>query len=192
MSVQSFEAFSVATLQEWLDLPEGPPFFEWEAGRLVVIPSPKKIHQKIVGLLFHALYDYVARNDLGVVVMELDVALPNGVGYYPDLAFIAKDRLLHLMGEDNKIHGALDMVVEVVSPFTQSRDRVIKFQNYYEAGVSWYWLIDSETLAIQEFEHSPEGYVCRATISSGALFEPKLFPNLKINLPMILGVQPER
>lgn len=114
MSVQSIEVSSAATLQEWLDLPEGPPFFEWEAGRLVVIPSPKRIHQKIVGLLFHALYDYVARNDLGEVVMELDVALPNGVGYIPDLAFISKDRLLQLLGEDDKLPGAPDMVVEVV------------------------------------------------------------------------------
>lgn len=119
---------------------------------------------------------------LGVVVMEVDVALPTGQGYIPDLAFVRKDREAELLWDDGKVHGAPDLVVEVISPGTETRDRHVKFQNYWEAGVEWYWLVDSQTLLIQEFQRASEGYLCRTTVAEGETFRPHLFPGWRINL----------
>jgi purine nucleosidase len=63
-----------------------------------------------------------------LVVMAVDVALPTGRGYIPDLTFIRRDREGELIGEDGKIHGAPDLVVEVISPSTKVRDRYKKME----------------------------------------------------------------
>jgi len=189
MSVQAVDKSQRVGMEEWLNLPEGPPYYELEAGRLAKMPSPTKTHQKIVGLLFSRLHVHTNEYQIGETVMEVDVALPIGKGYIPDIAFILKERLEQLIAPDEKIHGVPDLVVEVISPSTQKRDRVTKFQTYWEAGVPWYWLIDSETLAIQEFEYTSEGYLCRATVLPGQVFEPKLFPGLKIDLQALTGIE---
>ncbi|MFA0785121.1 Uma2 family endonuclease [Fervidibacter sacchari] len=175
------------TLEEWLKLPEGPPFYELEDGRLIVMPSPRLEHQEVVGMLYFVLDRWVEEHDLGTVVMAVDVALPTGRGYIPDLTFIRRDREGELIGKDGKIHGAPDLVVEVVSPGTKVRDRYKKMQGYFEAGVEWVWLIDSEDLTAEEFHRTEEGYLRTTTAGPNEVFEPKALPGLKINLSELLG-----
>jgi Uma2 family endonuclease len=44
------------TLEEWLKLPEGPPFYELEDDRLIEMPSPRLEHQESRrGALLHLL-----------------------------------------------------------------------------------------------------------------------------------------
>jgi Uma2 family endonuclease len=189
MAVQAVDKSQRVGMQEWLNLPEGPPYYELEAGRLVEMAAPTIRHQDIVMDLGTTLRQFCKAHEIGKTFAGVDVVLPIGKGYIPDIAFILKERLGQLIAPDEKIHGVPDLVVEVISPSTQKRDRVTKFQTYWEAGVPWYWLIDSETLAIQEFEHTSEGYLCRATVLPGKVFEPKLFPGLKIDLQALTGIE---
>lgn len=175
------------TIDEWLDLPEGPPFYELEDGRLVEMPSPRLGHQRIVGRLYGILDRWVEEKGLGTVVMAVDVALPTGRGYIPDLAFIRRERESKLLAPDGKVHGAPDLVVEVISPTTKVRDRVQKMRGYFEAGVEWVWLIDSEDLSVEEFKWTPEGYLRTAAAAFGEVFEPKAFSGLKLNMAELLG-----
>lgn len=170
------------TQEEWLALPEGPPYYELEGGKLVPMPSPRREHQQVTGLLFARLHDYCRQNGTGTVVMEVDVALPNGRGYIPDVAFIAREREKHLLAPDGKVHGAPDLVVEVLSPSTRLRDLFTKLEGYQQAGVRFYWVIDPENLLIAEYELTTEGYVLRSHVEGDALFRPRLFPNLEIRL----------
>lgn len=88
------------------------------------MPLPKIQHQRLVFKLAGLLDEWVTRNGLGTVVMAVDVALPTGRGYIPDLAFIRREREGELIAPDGKIHGAPDLVIEVISPSTKTRDRV--------------------------------------------------------------------
>jgi Uma2 family endonuclease len=115
--------------------------------------SPTPEHQDIVGELFHVLRPGVRAGSLGREVMEVDVYLPDGRGYIPDLCFLSTCRMHLLNPSDRKIYGAPDLVVEITSS-VPGRDRVHKFRVYYDNGVPWYWIIDSETLAIEEY-HGP-------------------------------------
>jgi Uma2 family endonuclease len=47
------------------------------------------------------------------------------------------------------INGAPDLVIEVLSPGTGHKDRLIKFRKYKEAGVREYWLVDLTTTSIE-------------------------------------------
>ena len=40
--------------------------------------------------------------------------------------------------------GAPDFIVEIVSPSSSGRDRVIKFNKYLQAGTREYWIVDPE------------------------------------------------
>jgi Uma2 family endonuclease len=177
------------TLEEFRALPEGPPYYEYEEGALILVASYTAEHQDIVGVLSHVLRQFVRQYQLGRVVMEVDVYLPDGRGYIPDLAYLATKHLDLLSPIDRKIHGAPDLVVEVTSS-TPARDRVHKFRVYFGNGVPWYWIIDSNTLAIEEYHATPQGYLRVASVAAGEEFRPQLFPNLVINLAALLGVEP--
>ena len=66
----------------------------------------------------------------------------------PDLFFIANDRLGLL--QVNHFEGAPDLIIEVVSPESRSRDLRDKYADYEAAGVREYWIIDpdEEELAV--------------------------------------------
>lgn len=67
--------------------------------------------------------------------------------------------------DERGIKGAPDLIVEVLSPSTQSHDRVTKFNLYRRA--SWeYWLVDPESRVVQSFLLQNGQYV--ATASSGS------------------------
>jgi Uma2 family endonuclease len=177
------------TLEEFRALPEGPPYFEFEEGELIPMGSPLPEHQDIVDELVHPLRQFVRKLQLGRVFREVDVYLPDGRVYIPDICFVARERLHELHSDpDRKIHGAPDLVVEVTSE-KPSRDRVRKFQVYYENGVKWYWIIDGETLDVEEYRATPEGYVRLASIVAGEEFRPALFPGLTLDLATLLGIE---
>jgi Uma2 family endonuclease len=72
-------------------------------------------------------------------VAPLDVTLAEHSVVQPDLIFISHGRR-EIARE--RIEGAPDLVVEVLSPSTVGRDRGEKQQLYATAGVDEYWLVD--------------------------------------------------
>jgi Uma2 family endonuclease len=174
------------TLEDFRALPEGPPYYEYEEGELILVVSPTPEHQDIIGVLWNVLWQFVRQHQLGRVVMEVDVYLPDGRGYIPDLAYLTTEHLHLLNPIDRKIHGSPDLVVEVTSS-TPARDRVHKFRVYFGNGVPWYWIVDSNTLAIEEYHATAQGYLRTASVAPGEVFQPEQFPGLSINLVGLLG-----
>jgi Uma2 family endonuclease len=175
------------TMREFQALPEGPPYYEFERGELIPMVSPTSRHQDLLFLLTRALKDFTLVQRLGRVFFDVDVYLPDDEhGYIPDISFLSSARQhLHRETGDQKIHGAPDLIVELVSADTH-RDRVEKFRAYYENGVAWYWIVDSKDLTIEEHQWTPQGYLRTATVATGEDFRPKLFNGLVINLAAML------
>jgi Uma2 family endonuclease len=174
------------TMREFQDLPEGPPYFELEGGRLMMMASPTSRHQDVVLELAHFMKSYVRERRGGQVFMEVDVYLPDhDHGYIPDISFVSAGRLNLHHADDQKIHGAPDLVVEVLSGQPE-RDRVEKFRAYYDNGVAWYWIVDPEGLTIEEYHATPDGYLRSASVMAGEAFKPKLFEGLVINLAQLI------
>lgn len=163
------------------------PRFELEHGRLVPMASPSSKHNDLMATVYYLLRQYVRSRQLGTVVLEVDVALPTGVGFIPDIAYVRKEREAQLFTAHGKIRGAPDLVVEVISPSTRVRDSVHKLRAYYEAGVAWYWLIDSETLTCYEYQHTPEGYLLRTTAGAGEPFQPQAIEGFALNLQELMS-----
>ena len=173
------------TLQEWLET-ELESRCEFENGRLIPMASPTRQHQRIVGRLFAQMDRWASQTGNGSVEMELDVALPTGVGCIPDLVFIRRERAAELYTPEGQIKGVPDLVVEVVSSSTRARDTVHKLRIYQAAGVPWYWLIDSETLMAQELKLTPAGYQISVVADAGEVFRPAALPGFELNLQALL------
>jgi Uma2 family endonuclease len=124
---------------------------EWVDGEVIVFMPPKDRHQDIVQFLVALLSSYVSFYGLGKVrSAPFEMRLERSARE-PDILFVSQANLHRLTAE--RLQGAADLVVEVVSEESQHRDRVQKFEEYQSAGVREYWLIDSRP------EVEPEFYV---------------------------------
>lgn len=132
----------VMTYDEFLEWADEDVHAEWVNGEVIVFMSPNDKHQAIIGLLYKLLSIFAELFDLGIVrfaPFEMR-ATPDGPAREPDLLFVAREYLDRLTPQ--RLAGPADLVVEVVSESSASRDRNDKFFEYEEAGIPEYWLID--------------------------------------------------
>jgi len=80
------------------------------------------------------------------------------------------------------VRGVPDLVVEILSPSTAEYDRTQKMGDYAACAVPWVWLIDQETLLVEEYQWTPEGYLRRQAVDARTPFRPHLFPELTLEM----------
>ena len=138
-----------ATYEDYLNTPDEVRY-ELLDGELVMVPSPGATHQRIVMRIAMALQPYVKRMELGeFFIAPFDVVLWDGDEanvVEPDLLFVSTARA-GIITEAN-VQGAPDLVVEVLSPSTESRDRGYKRELYARHGVGEYWLVDPDARTV--------------------------------------------
>jgi Uma2 family endonuclease len=67
----------------------------------------------------------------------------------PDIFFISNQRE-HII-QFAHIEGAPDLILEIISPDSQSRDRREKFHEYESAGVAEYWIVDPLSKTVEAY-----------------------------------------
>lgn len=158
-------------LEVFKSLPEGT-LIQLIENNLVMSPSPKDLHQEVLGELHFQLSTHVRNRNLGKVrIAPYDVYLNNENAYQPDLIFISNKNLYKI--QENGLHGAPDMVIEVLSPGTAKYDKGKKKTVYERCGVKEYWIVDPATKAVTGFSLTENGFVETASktavIQSGFL-----------------------
>ncbi len=124
--------------------------YELLSGELVMSPSPREIHQYILGRLFLRLGTFIYGRNLGrVYCSPFDVVLSDTDVVQPDLLFVSSGRESIITAEN--VQGAPDLVVEILSPATAERDRTIKLDLYARYGVREYWIVDPDDKKITVF-----------------------------------------
>lgn len=140
----------VYTYEDYRLLPEGAPY-QLIGGRLIMTPSPSTYHQIISMRLEVKIANLVMEKDLGIVLnAPIDVYFVETETYQPDIIFISKDRS-HIIEQD-RIKGAPDLVIEILSPGTAYYDLRKKFKTYERHGVKEYWIVDPEDKSIMVYE----------------------------------------
>ncbi len=138
----------------WLD---EDTFAEWEDGKVVLMSPASLRHQLILSFMLTLLGQFVQRREAGMVVpapFPMHLAQIRR-GREPDLLFVATANLARLT--ETQMRGPADLVVEIVSPESQTRDRKVKFREYALAGVPEYWLIDPLVHTVEVFWLAGEG-----------------------------------
>jgi Uma2 family endonuclease len=144
------------TIAEYLAMPEGAPYFQFIHGKPKQMPSPTFQHQSILMAISFALNTFVTRHNLGVVAFApLDVYLDGRNYVQPDAMFISHERTSIIQ---KRIHGAPDLVVEILSP-SNAEDDVVEKKSVYEAHrVREYWIIDPDAQTIEVWVNSENGF----------------------------------
>lgn len=129
------------SFEDFVQQYEGQPV-EWHAGKVVKKVSNNERHQLILGFLYGILSYMLAIKPKGRVYLA---GLPMFIAdtqpaREPDLMIILEDKFENV--QTNRLMGAADIAVEVVSPGSDTVDRGAKFNEYENAGVQEYWLID--------------------------------------------------
>jgi Uma2 family endonuclease len=161
---------------DYLALPDEPRC-ELLYGRLVLMTSPALLHQEVLIRLARALLELADRNDARLVMAPMDVRLADHSVVQPDLLYVTKSRSSVLR---ERVHGAPDLVVEVLSASTARRDLGEKLRLYAESGVAEYWIVDPNAKTFEFLENGEGGF--RVRLPEGQVYRSEAIAGLEIDL----------
>lgn len=165
------------TYDDYMRLPDGERY-EVIEGELLLTPVPSFRHQRILSHLHFRLYAFVEAPGLGMVVpAPTDVILDAENVVQPDLLFVAKERLA-IIDTTGGVHGAPDLVVEILSPSTVGRDQGVKRALYSRYGVRECWFVDPDTQSIEVLTLGQSGLVTWRHFTHGSILTSVVLPNL--------------
>jgi Uma2 family endonuclease len=171
------------TYEHYCLLPEGDRR-ELIEGELLVTPAPSEKHQRYSGNIEFELRKYLEESPVGVLYhAPFDVILDTHNVVQPDVLIILQANRSRIVSEG--LRGAPDLVIEILSPGTSSRDLVYKRHIYHRFKVPEYWIVDPErdqlhVLTWQEKEYASTLKEATETVSSS------LLPGLELQLSKVL------
>jgi len=151
------------------NLPEGVRA-ELIDGEVYDTSAPTRSHQRILGELYAAIFNYIKKNNGACEVNPAPFAVYLDDDSYtylePDISVICDKSKL----DEKGCHGAPDWIIEIVSPSTRYLDYYEKTYKYKNAGVWEYWIVDKDKdrIVVINYElKDPIEYSFADTIKSG-------------------------
>ena len=143
---------------------------EFTDGYIELLTMPNAAHQLIVQFLSNLLLFFVQPGKLGrVLFAPLRVRLRPGKFREPDVVFMLAE---HMDRAGNEYWDRADLVMEVGSDDDESRKRdlVTKRQEYAEAGIPEYWIIDTRraTITVLTLSTGTREYVVHGEFAAGS------------------------
>ncbi|MBP3720041.1 MAG: Uma2 family endonuclease, partial [Clostridia bacterium] len=130
------------TTEDLAAIPEDQ-HYELIDGVLIKLEAPTRIHQAISMYLCVKLYEFIEENGgkCEVYAAPLDVRLDrdNKTMVEPDILVCCEPGIMQ-----DRIEGAPDFCVEILSPSTRVKDQLLKRYKYERAGVREFWAVDPE------------------------------------------------
>ena len=172
------------TVEDYRKLPADEWRYQLIDGAIVMSPSPKFFHQRILMNLIHLLQPIDDPKSGQLLCAPLDLFLDDENVYQPDLLFVGQGR--EAIVHEDGLHGAPDLVVEILSPHTARHDLNAKRAGYARSGVRELWLVYPEAKKVEVFRleknaERPLAY------SLGETFQSPLFPKLDLSTDKIFA-----
>jgi Uma2 family endonuclease len=156
-------AHSPATYEDLLALPEHLTA-ELIDGVVYAMARPRLRHAAAATVMTHQLVGaFGLRKPVGggpggwVLLIEpelhLGTPVPNTLVLAPDMAGWRRERMPEVP-DTAFAELAPDWVCEVLSPGTESHDRILKMEWYRRCGVSWAWIVDPRAHSIEVYENN--------------------------------------
>lgn len=169
------------TYEDYAHFPDDRKQYQIVDGEVYMVPAPVPYHQRVSRNIEIIVQNYVSKHGLGEVFdAPCDVILSNENVVQPDLFFISKDRL-NIITEKN-IAGPPDLVIEILSPYTEKLDRTIKRDLYERYGVLEYWLVDPASKQIEILSLSGKEFSSIGIYGIKDSFESKVIRGLLVGV----------
>ena len=143
------------TINDYLALPEGTRI-EMIDGVFYDMAAPTTVHQRIASTIFNLIFNHIEKNNGKCIpfIAPTDVQIDKD-----DKTIVQPDVLV--VCDKNKINrervvGAPDFIVEVLSPSNFLMDMIVKLGKYKQAGVREYWIVlpEQERVIVYDFSKS--------------------------------------
>jgi len=157
--------------------------YELIDGEVYAMSAPSTAHQSICMELSRQFANFLVGKQCKVFASPFDICL-NGKGdeddtvVQPDIIIICDESKL----DKKRLNGAPDLAIEILSPSTASRDRIVKLNRYLKAGVREYWIVDPEIEGITVNTLENGKYVVSAFESSETI-PVSILEGCNISLP---------
>ncbi|MEW6624731.1 MAG: Uma2 family endonuclease [Bacillota bacterium] len=167
----------------------------WEIidGVLYMQAAPSRIHQEILMELSKQIANYLTDKICRVYPAPFCVRLPgvNDINdediknvVEPDITIVCDTSKL----DDNGCKGAPDMIIEIISPSTAKKDKIVKFNKYEKAGVKIYWVVEPDQKLLSVFYLQSDGRYGRPEMYTDEdKISVTIFPDLDIDLKSVFN-----
>jgi Uma2 family endonuclease len=165
---------TLMTAEEYFALPETNQRQELIDGQLITYgddgmsPAPKDIHEEITMVLVALLLQFVPARELRTAPTDVHIDGINVV--QPDLFWVNSKSGQCVRHEDGYLHGAPDLVVEILSPATAKQDKSTKYDLYEKHGVREYWIVDVDMQLVEVYTRQNEKFFRHGVFGTGDSF----------------------
>ena len=122
-------------------------------GQTVMLAAmPAVNHNRVAGYIYHTFLNYLKKKRCEAFSDGVEIHLDEDNTFVPDAMIVCNKDIIKYDG----IYGAPDLVVEVLSPSTASRDRGAKKDVYEQHGVKEYWIADPKSKSVEVY-HLKDG-----------------------------------
>lgn len=149
------------TVEAYFEL-DGTYPVEYCRGTLDILPMPTLTHQRIAARLYDALRA-AAPPGTEVLFAGTRVKVAEDIFREPDVLYIPAPA----SPDHEQYTESAALVIEVLSDSTRRHDLVTKRDDYAQAGIPEYWLVDSDTKLITVLALSGTGYVVQGEFRPG-------------------------
>lgn len=167
---QSAVPHRLPSVEEYLDLEEAATVrHEYVGGALYALAGATKRHNRIAGNIFARLWSAARGGPCRVYSSDVKLKVAEDVFYYPDVMVACGPE-----GENPVYEEAPCLVVEVVSPGTESIDRREKLLAYKRLSiVEAYLIVDQEKARVERHWRDEQGSWWQAEIlGEGSVLVP--------------------
>lgn len=165
--------------------------YELIDGKAYLMSSPSVTHQRIAAHMYDELKICFNNRKCEVFIPPLDVFLyDKNMGcsnvFQPDLLVVCDKKKI----KEDGIHGAPDIVVEVVSKSSRKNDYIRKLGSYMLKGVKEYWILDYENEQAIVYSNI-KNELSMVAYSLNGTAKSRVFDGLCVDFSMLFANQDE-
>jgi Uma2 family endonuclease len=184
LTFESRESVTQAEFADWIRSVRDDNHYELLHGRVVMEPPAGWPHGRIEARIVARLDAFAEAQRSGLVFgSSQGFELPSGDTVEPDVAFVSAARWTRAPKPrpGKFLRVVPDLIVEILSPGTASRDRGEKKGIYESNGVREYWLVDPRAERVKRFALGDDGRFGRgAALEAGEELVSEVLPGLRV------------
>jgi Uma2 family endonuclease len=191
MSILQHSSDKKYTYADYLTWTEGE---RWEIidGVPYMQSAPTWQHQAISSELMLQFGEYLRNNPCRIFSSPFDLRIPESNEEDEETTFVCQPDLLVICDKDGLkgtgYYGTPTLIIEISSPSTARKDKLLKFNKFEKAGVKEYWIIEPDGNFVSVFTLQDNKRYGRPDVYSD---EDKInvntFPDLIIDLNLVFA-----
>jgi Uma2 family endonuclease len=159
---------------------------EFTNGRLEVLPMLTSKHQSISEYMYALLLVIMQRIGGKIHYLPLRLQIAPSKFREPDLLLLLNKKDIR---NQNAFWTGADLVVEIVSPDDPDRDLVVKREDYAQAGIPEYWIVNPIKATITVLMLADDQYAEHGVFRRGEIATSKLLSDFQVNVSECLDAE---